>query len=444
MANNRMVWLDPFLAHSVQGWERWVLPAVMAAISACGTTLLPVVFNGTTRWGYIFIGLAYLVMHSRKIKFVFSLKLGLLLFLYVFWCFLTFVWSEIPLLSFYKGCTTFMVIFTLFSLGVSWGRSVAIDEAMKFMGLMFLIVLMVTSFASASESFMAGGVDMYVGLAGNPNNMGMLLAIALPFALWNVYTAKSARVRYLWLSLFAYILYHLVISHSRAAMLLGGFELLGFLYGTGIKKYLLHISIVAISAISILLIYPEAADTFYNQYVLKGNVGDQASEAFERSRGAAYEEGYAMALEGGLIGAGNGISIGSNPGSYQGGFTTSGYSREKGNSAMAIVEETGLIGLVIVLQFALVVIISAMASCRSFPQNSLPRVALSTLTGFFIGMLVYSNFEAWWVAQGSAESVVFWGATGVLYGLILQSKSVRHSCQFRKMDRRHFTGTARL
>ena len=63
------------------------------------------------------------------------------------------------------------------------------------------------------------------------------------------------------------------------------------------------------------------------------------------SRQSAWDVSWNMAKQGGWFGAGYGVSV--DRGSFRGGLTAVGYGREKGNTQLAIMEETGIVGLAI-------------------------------------------------------------------------------------------------
>jgi hypothetical protein len=420
MRFNKKTFINSFRTASMHGTERWLLPFLFAAIPTCGTSLLPAVFNGTSRWGFLLLGFAWVLMHFGKFQTIRSAAVFKLLLLLVFWCFVTSIWSEIFLLSFYKSLAFALVVLTMFTLGASWGRKVAIHEALNCFGLFFVVVLLTSLLGRDQLEF--GEVSMFTGLSGNPNYMGFLMATALPFGFWKAYTAASPGHRRTWLLLNGFVFYHLLISHSRASMLLSAFIVAGFMLGTGLKKYFLHIVIAVFAVVVTVLVFPETIDVIYEQYVLKGS---EKSVAFENSRGLAYNLSYDAALVGGVTGLGNGISVGADPSRYQGGFSSVGYGREKGSSVLAIVEETGLIGLFFVMTFVLTLFFSAIKLRKYLRANSLIRVVFSMLAGLFLGLVIYSNFEAWWVAPGSAESVLFWGISGVFFGMVLQIRAAR-------------------
>ena len=122
------------------------------------------------------------------------------------------------------------------------------------------------------------------------------------------------------------------------------------------------------------------------------------------------------------MGAGYGISIGADTSGYRGGITAVGYGREKGNSPLAVVEETGIIGFVLVcLIIWRLFAIALKAYSASTRRES--RQLIGLFAGLLFGMLIHSNIEAWWVAPGSAESILFWGFAGMSYALFTLVKA---------------------
>ena len=87
---------------------------------------------------------------------------------------------------------------------------------------------------------------------------------------------------------------------------------------------------------------PAIQSSLYERLIVKGNVetGDVL-----HTRREVWSELYELAKRGGMVGAGYGVSIGS--GDFAGGFTVVGYGREKGNSQLAVWEETGIVGLIL-------------------------------------------------------------------------------------------------
>ena len=164
-----------------------------------------------------------------------------------------------------------------------------------------------------------------------------------------------------------------------------------------------------------MLFMPGYGDELFAKYALK-NTGLSLADAYQQSRGAPMELSLAGAKQGGLIGVGYGVSVGANPDGYLGGLSSVGYGREKGSSPLAIVEEVGLVGLVLVLLLLLHLFRCALKAYRLSPTRQV-RTLIGLSSGLFFGLIVHSNFEAWFVAPGSAESLFFWGFIGALYAL---------------------------
>jgi O-antigen ligase len=157
---------------------------------------------------------------------------------------------------------------------------------------------------------------------------------------------------------------------------------------------------------------PGTLDKFETRYVRKNTVAQGASVMF--SRQGPWELSLEMARQGGIIGAGYGVSIGG--ATFTGGLTAFGYGREKGNSQLAIVEETGIVGLML---YGLVVVALLGRLLRAFraSRNRDARALVGIVLGAILGALVLGVFEAWWVAPGSPESLWFWTIVGVALGV---------------------------
>ena len=118
-----------------------------------------------------------------------------------------------------------------------------------------------------------------------------------------------------------------------------------------------------------------------------------------------WEPSFEAAKLGGVFGLGYGVSApdiktpiltGSH---YENGR----YIREKGNSFLAIIEETGLIGLILFLLPMIwiirkfIIYNSQFTIKENFRSNSTLYIVHCTL----LAMFVHAQFEAWWVGVGS-------------------------------------------
>jgi O-antigen ligase len=131
-------------------------------------------------------------------------------------------------------------------------------------------------------------------------------------------------------------------------------------------------------------------------------------------------QSYKAAVEGGLLGLGYGVSFGA--GKFAGGLTAVGYGREKGNTQLAIVEETGLVGLFLYALLVFSLFTNVLTAYRRVGHKS-EKALMAVLLGALTGSMVQSFFEAWWVAPGSPESAYFWALAGVSLGV---SERIRH------------------
>ena len=114
------------------------------------------------------------------------------------------------------------------------------------------------------------------------------------------------------------------------------------------------------------------------------------------------------------------------PGSTEGGFTGLGYGisdpaitnrrdgdhyegerfvREKGNSSLALIEEAGLIGLVLFMLPLIVMIVKNKIKLHS--KHSLLTTNYSLLTAALAAFFLHAQFEAWWVGVGSVQLPLF-------------------------------------
>jgi O-antigen ligase len=150
---------------------------------------------------------------------------------------------------------------------------------------------------------------------------------------------------------------------------------------------------------------PETYDFIYHSYVKK------RSDDMMSSRGMQMQDSWEAAKEGGIFGTGFGISVGISQ--YWDFSTFSKTAREKGNSMLAIVEETGLVGLA----FYTAMLCAMYFAIRRCSQTSDPdqRFIANIAMGYFVASLVHGQFEAWFLSFGPDVSV-YWGVVGMALG----------------------------
>ncbi len=258
------------------------------------------------------------------------------------------------------------------------------------------------------------GVTLYEGLTGNPNMLGMLASMGLPYAVWRLYSSgrpgAPRRAYIVSVSLLIALVLIELRSMSRASFLVMGCILILYLLAQQKRRQAMYVLAIIMVAVVAVLAAPESIHDNFRHFAHKGN--PNADIFF--SRRSLWEVSYEQALKGGWFGGGYGVTIGET--GFGGGLTAFGYGREKGNTQLAITEELGLIGLGL-YGLLLASLFVHLASTSKQIQTRDDKVAFGIVTGAILGMTANSVFEAWWVAPGSPESPYFWGFVGIALGL---------------------------
>ena len=260
----------------------------------------------------------------------------------------------------------------------------------------------------------AGSYALYQGLVGGPNMFGSMLAMCSPYLLWKVYHYwGSIRLRMVWLLLAFTGLYYLVAASSRSAMMAVIITTTGMFLSLGVRKRV-QIFVLTVGALGVLVTtLPDQFEALQQKLIYKH--ATQAQGGVFYTRLDPWRISLQKATEGGWFGGGYGVSIGDKT-PFELSLTVHKYGREKGNSQLAIIEETGLVGLVLYLTSLIFLSLRLVKAVRRWPSGP-GKVMMSITTSLLAGMLFGSCFEAWWVAPGAPETVYFWVMTGVALGL---------------------------
>lgn len=160
-------------------------PLAIAAFAGIGGRYFDVTFTISTRWIFLALLTAMLVVMGRT--FV-GLKngFGLVLLIYYAWCVSTAIWFEVSNLSVLKSAAVVLTSLTFVSGGCYWGRSSRSENSFSYLiPLTFLAIFAGIGGGGRSSPEMTGsGIELYEGLAGNPNFLGMLIALSFPYALY--------------------------------------------------------------------------------------------------------------------------------------------------------------------------------------------------------------------------------------------------------------------
>lgn len=402
-------------------WLRWktlLFPLAVFAFLAPTVSYVNQIFSTNVRWAVVALLAVYLLTNNRLFMGFYN-DVGRALLLLFGWALATVIWSQVPLLSFMKAGAFVLVAVTMVSAGYAWVRNGGIDHGLNYLLPVVVLALFAAGLGpsvapSGGMDNVGGKIELYRGLIDNSNMLGSLMAMAVPLLLWRVYRSRIPRVRLLWILVLAGVSVALLMSNSRAALLATLITGFGMLFTLGLRRRL-RIAVGALLTVAITLAAsPSLWDTVVERYVYKGASQEQG---VIYTRETVWEESWELALAGGWVGAGYGVTIGDT--GFAGGLTAVGYGREKGNTQMAIMEETGIIGLALYAGF-LAVLFRQLTRAFSWVRSPDDKVLIGILIGALLGFTVQGLFEAWWVAPGSPEAAYWWALVGVSVGVTLE------------------------
>ena len=399
-----------------------IIPTTLMAFVGPGIDYVNVVFNTTTRWGMLLLLTFFLLVNRAKdVKGMARHSIFWLVLIYGLWGVSTVSWSESPEITLVKSIVFLWVSCAMMAAGYVWVLRHPETESCEFLWMMAVISLL-SAIMGHSEQNLDTGAQLYYGHTGNPNFLGFSMAISIIWLLWRIYLSPQydRRRRNIYTVLLVMAFYALFISHSRASLMTLACVALGALVGMDkLRKWLPHILLVTSIMAALYVFSPNIQDRVH-KYALKSSIAylesvDGGTIWFSREE--IWRKSYELALLGGNFGGGSGINIGEKfSGQIGPELSTGKYGREHGNAQLAIMEQTGLIGLGLYLLLVLSILSKAAFALYRAPSG-VDKTALGLVTGGIVGLLVLSVFEAWWVAPGAAESAVFWLLLGSLLAL---------------------------
>lgn len=321
------------------------------------------------------------------------------------WCLTTVFWSENYWLSLVKLAAYSLTVIGLLVGGSFLGRNSG-DDANPFWPLAFLFVPTVVS--SMIVLVRGGGYvgHNFRGLTGNSNTLGASLVLTSPWLIFEFLRGVKTRAKKLIFYPLALMTVCLVLlSYSRASMLAGLVLILVSILLQGASKKIKYVYLGVTMVLLISIVSPQIFDKVYTQMLLK------RSESFTASRAEQMQSTMEAAKKGGFFGVGFGVSAGESR--YWNFGTFSSASREKGNSQLAIVEETGIVGFVFYLIFLGGIGTGFWKLIWSASGVSQKIAVLGA--GFFVAAILHSAFEAWFFSIGP-ETAFFWTTIGITFG----------------------------
>jgi hypothetical protein len=394
-----------------------LFPLTLLAFEAVGVRYWNTIFSLPVRWLCLGI-LLLLVLIRGEIRGLFVWKASILLWAYVLWCAFTIAWSELPELSTLKVAALIMLVIAFVGAGQAWSYR---NPTLGYM-LPIVVLTLFAGFFDRGAGEQAGSIEIYSGLAGNSNYLGAIAAMSFPYGLWRAYSSgRKGKGFLVWSGVTAMLVGVLWLAGSRAAMLCTLAIVLGFVAALKPGKRIMIVGVAGVLGLGAVIAVPAVKSSLYERFIVKGNTEDTGGAL--ASRQEVWAESYEQALKGGVLGGGYGVTIGGGDYSFSElGLSAVGYGREKGNTQLAVWEETGLVGLGLYALLVVAVILE-LGGGFSRLRDQEAKVKLGLLLGAIMGFLVQSCFEAWWVAPGSAESAYFWATLGAAYGTLRRARA---------------------
>jgi len=393
--------------------EHWLALGILATAGP-GVSYVNVLLNSFTRWALLLalilsIGLRRLFLGLTGWSAFFG-------YMFLMYCVLSSVWSDLPVLSSTKSVVYLLVGLCYTAGGAKWARAARRDDVLKvFWPIAFLALFAGIGGGAAVDASLQvnEALTIYRGLSDNSNYLGMLSLCALPVVLWSAgRSATTKRKRHLYLLLSFVIIGLLLKTFSRASLLSASVLLSATLIGLGARKNTIYIAALAGAFISAAVFFPQELEGLIRLYVYKG--GSHEDSLF-LSRQDTWSASLDAAAAGGLFGRGYGVSYSFSD--FQLGWSSLGYGREKGNVTLAMVEEVGWLGLTLFLGMLLAFFTKMISTARR-ARRSDDRLLVSILIGAILALLVNAQFEAWLLSPGGAATPVFWTLIGIATAIV--------------------------
>lgn len=406
-----------------------VFGLTLVAFAAVDVRYIGQVFNHSARWGFL---AALFTLTISQGTFGRGLRggAGALILIYIGWVLATVMWSEIPALSLAKGGVNALVVLTCLSAGFTWVERAAPEHSLTVFALnSALAVIAGTAGAAMGEAQVhtSETTVLYSGLAYNPNLLGILIIMSMPWTLWfyDQSRNKTLRRRLLAYGCLALLLLTLILTRARSSILSVCIVGITYVYYRGFIRIAITSALAVLAVAAIFQALPGLTEWIWG-LMEKG----QESGDLLYSRREVWGASLAGAKQGGLFGSGFGVSAGAQAaGDFLENLTAVGYGREKGNSALAVIEELGQTGFVLYVTLLLRLLWQLIRAARVAPTATM-RVQLALVLGTLLAMIVNSQFEAWWTAPGSPGFPFFWSLAGAGLALSLASQRAERYRRF--------------
>jgi len=367
-----------------------------------------------TSYFYYLLPLLFIIVLAIGYKEILKSKtlktLSLFLFLFGFWCIVTSLWSDYPLITLSRSAYFIFISACSVLCGYLWFK--ADSGLLSFLLPANIIVIVLSIFSLITnipaDSWTGGHGKGFMGFAGHQNTLASAILFTIPAVINKIPSLVGNKKGWLILLLFLNLLI-LLLTYSRASILALVCGVIIFLILNKKWNMLIYSSTV-ILVVFFMIYFSSFLSNKANELIKKD------FPAFFSSREWLWEPSYRAALNGGLIGLGYGISdpaiILTGTGSHYEGER---YVREKGNSFLALIEEVGIVGLILFLlpiwyllkhQKAKSLEQSDTSSINHQP-STIFHFPTSIIISILAALTIHAQFEAWMVGVGSIQLPLF-------------------------------------
>jgi len=351
-----------------------------------------------------------------------------LVLLFPVWSVLTSIWSLHPhitlLRSFYL---LFLIIGTYFA-SLFWNKiSDTYFGCLIPLNIIVLIASIISLLFDIPQNAWTGGNSKgFMGFVSHQNTLGAIVLFTSPSIFeqilkyyFNYKSKKNIYNKYL-LIFYSFILaanlYLLIITHSRASIL--SFFIMCIILALLInyKYFFITAAMIIISLISLSVFNPGFKNSA-ESWMAKG------SGSILGSRLTYWESSFEAAISGGFTGLGYGISNPAIKNDAAGNHYDNGiFVREKLNSFLALIEETGIIGLILFLLPCIFLFYYFLSERKIkgnkkgtnhhlnkniIQQHIISNNIYNLPFAFLIALIVNAQFEAWFVGVGSFQFLIY-------------------------------------
>jgi O-antigen ligase len=369
--------------------------------------LLPIFDIG--RWLALLIvsGISLIVLKRSRFKISpIVVGLGLL----ACYSMLTAVISYYPAISFLKGISLLLLSFFLATVipavQVTHPNADVREYFLK-MFLTFAIIIILSNVVFVvvmpTRSFLA---DRFRGWFTNPNGIGASYGMfLLPVLAYKWVKCKPQAAKFALLVVLIIGVIELLLSRSRAGILCG-FTSLGVFFLTQRNLHGRFGWILTSILILGIVIASNPSNNLLRQFIYRNE-----DTLLGSGRLPVWINTWNRFLQHSIWGSGLGVS---DTGLQSLGvvFTTLGYSIEKGNSYLGILEELGTVGSLIFVGFLILPLLKI--SCRNFITSNKTE-ASQVLISIMVAGLVNGLFEAWMLSAGSILCFAYWLLATLLF-----------------------------